>query len=203
MESEIIIVVARSLERLGIVFISGLSLCFGYRLFSIVTHSNAKGMIEGGGFKFKFSNSGPGVFFAGFGTLVLVYALLSDMEIGPPNNGDADDEDIWVRYAQEGETPSYKSSIGALNRLELISDQAKMGGFNESDQEKLIESIEKIRPVRSLLVNAEFGEEGVYSEYKMIMTLCREDPIECENYLKVNNKKGWFEHVDDFNTFLD
>jgi len=72
----------RMLERILAVLIGGGSIYLGYRLFfHIPDDSNHQGRLELPGMKLVLTKVGPGIFFAVFGCIVLVYSLLKPVEI--------------------------------------------------------------------------------------------------------------------------
>lgn len=77
---------ARGVERILVVLFAGLSVYFGFRLFlSLPMTNNQAGKIELPGFKVVLSKVGPGVFFAAFGSAVLVASFLHPVSIDQQN----------------------------------------------------------------------------------------------------------------------
>jgi hypothetical protein len=196
METEVVFALGRALERLGIVAISGLTLWYGFRLFTIVTDADARARLEGQGFNLSFTRVGPGVFFALFGSVVLVYALKSPLDLPLSRGGGGDGQ--RVSYNLGSAQTSYKATISALNQLEMVANQVNAGELRPADREQLVDSVERLSAVRPLLVDAEFGG-GTYAEYSMVRDTCSRDPAACDAYLRSRDKLQWFAEVDDFN----
>ncbi|MCF6255974.1 MAG: hypothetical protein L3J98_06840 [Gammaproteobacteria bacterium] len=77
---------ARSTERILVVLFAGLSVYFGFRLFlALPMQNNQAGKIELPGFKVILSKAGPGIFFAAFGSAVLVASFIHPISIDQQN----------------------------------------------------------------------------------------------------------------------
>ena len=89
LESQLIAIGARHLERLVIALAGALAIWLGYRLFlSMPLAEKGTGKLQlPGGISIFISRVGPGVFFALFGAGVLAYGLHQavSVEIGPPS----------------------------------------------------------------------------------------------------------------------
>jgi hypothetical protein len=83
MDSELIAVAARHLERLLIVLAGGVSIYLGYRMFLAIPRAQAgEGKIElPGGVSIYVTRVGPGVFFALFGAVILGLGLYQGLKI--------------------------------------------------------------------------------------------------------------------------
>jgi hypothetical protein len=66
---------AYNIIRIIVVLISGLSIYLGYRLFYLVTERQGKLKIKDKDTSITLGDVGPGIFFALFGTIVLVFVL--------------------------------------------------------------------------------------------------------------------------------
>lgn len=84
MDAQMLAIVFRGGERLGIVAIAALCIWLGYRLFqSLPAEHNASGTLTLPSAKLVMSKVGPGVFFALFGGLVLWQAVQTQLKAGP------------------------------------------------------------------------------------------------------------------------
>lgn len=84
MDAEMLAIVFRGGERLGIVVIAALCIWFGYKLFqSLPAQHNASGALTLPSAKLVMSKVGPGVFFALFGAVILGQAVVTQMKAGP------------------------------------------------------------------------------------------------------------------------
>ncbi len=139
MNTELIFALSRSIERLGIIGVAGLSIWAGFRLFSIVTEAQASGRLEGQGFKFAMKNVGPGVFFALFGAMVLLYALASPLQLAERKTASDGTSDGVITYGLSSQDkPSYKGAIAAINRIDLLADQAGTASLSEHELKQLV-----------------------------------------------------------------
>ena len=118
----------RGAERVMIVIFAGLAIYFGYRLFlNLPLQNNQKGEIEMPGIKVVMARVGPGVFFAGFGTVILVSSYMNPIEIITP--------DIEIRGEFNTDTPAPK--MGALPTLNTEP-------VNEQDRSRAILAVQII-----------------------------------------------------------
>lgn len=85
MDTELIAIAARHLERLLIVVAGGLSIVLGYRMFLAIPRADkdeGEGKLElPGGISIYVTRVGPGVFFALFGALILALGLQQGLKL--------------------------------------------------------------------------------------------------------------------------
>jgi hypothetical protein len=93
MDSESLLIISRSLERLLIVVFAGASLWMGWQLFLRVANTtdqqaefSYKDMVV------RLQRVGPGVFFALFGAVVLSISLSNSLVVSNPSGGQGQDE---------------------------------------------------------------------------------------------------------------
>jgi hypothetical protein len=114
MDSELVAVVARSLERLVAVLFGGLTVYYGYRLFLVVpveTHSD--GSVKLPGMSVVLAKAGPGLFFTAFGVIVLVTSFINPIDTGN------------YRGATPTVDPATNSSAGMATRVMTPQDAAR------------------------------------------------------------------------------
>lgn len=117
----------RGVERLLIVFLSGLLIYLGYKLFALLpdkSDSNGK-VILPGDVSIYISRIGPGAFFALFGMVVLIYSVKTQVDV--KNNGNEYKMAIPAQSGMSSENQNRLNSqfdmselemqIGSLNRL--------------------------------------------------------------------------------------
>lgn len=117
------IAVLRMFERLLAVLIGGGSIYLGYRLFFQIPHdSEHSGRLELPGIKLVLTKVGPGIFFAAFGCVVVVYSLTTPVEIESQRTASADGAN---EVAQKGlvETASF-TGMGKLAGQSPLSVEA-------------------------------------------------------------------------------
>lgn len=83
------VIIFSSIERILIVLVAGMAMYLGYKLFqlSAQTESGLEGRY--GSWHLRLSKVGPGVFFALFGAVVLVYSLAHRPSMGYPPPADS------------------------------------------------------------------------------------------------------------------
>jgi hypothetical protein len=108
----------RGFERVAIVFVSGIAIYMGAKLFlkGVVTEQSAE--IEGAGWKLKLIKVGPGIFFALFGSSVLIYSVTTKLDISnyPSSSGEDNGSVFSLAY----------STGGVLNTFAQIAEATKL-----------------------------------------------------------------------------
>jgi hypothetical protein len=168
----------RAVERLIVVLGAWSALYFGFRLFEKGLASDA-GMDAGAEkYYLRLRNIGPGVFFAMFGTIVSLYTLFAAPELvanGAPGE---------VSASLKGITPS----VGASNeraQLDLlvrsvvtVERYGLAASTSDAERTALREAIRNLESVKDMLVDARFGKEGAYAEWRRLDALQSSDPAE-------------------------
>lgn len=134
------IAVLRMFERILAVLIGGGSIYLGYRLFfQIPDDSNHRGRLELPGIKLVLTKVGPGIFFAAFGCVVVVYSLTTPVEIASQRSASSDGPNgvaqkgpvetasftgmgkLAGQSPSSGEAASPQQRSGALQAVEMIN----------------------------------------------------------------------------------
>jgi hypothetical protein len=185
MDSEIVAVGARHLERIMIVLAGTLSILLGYRTFLSIPRRSEKG--EGklelpGGISIYVTRVGPGVFFALFGAVILALGLyrVSTVEVreGAPREGVGAPAATIVeerRFSsalspgassqqQEAERTGTLGTVGQLGRLATTLDGA--GGRSLPQQQRIDFGL-ALTDARLRLLAATWNERdwGPYAEF--------------------------------------
>lgn len=115
----------RFIERIIIVFFSGISIILGWHLFKIGIVSPQSGVVSGYGFRFVLQKAGPGVFFSLFGCIVMSIALVNGLEkeeMVEENNGKGDIKRSKYYYfgtAQKKDIDQYRLAINTLGFIDI------------------------------------------------------------------------------------
>jgi hypothetical protein len=84
MDPHLIAVWTRGIERIVAVLLGGMAIYYGFRLFMVVpVETQSDGKIKLPGMSVVLSKAGPGVFFAAFGTLVVLTSLFKPIHLSP------------------------------------------------------------------------------------------------------------------------
>jgi hypothetical protein len=159
MDTDLVAIAARHLERLLIVLAGGLSIVLGYRMFLAIPRAgkDGEGKIElPGGVSIYVTRVGPGVFFALFGALILGLGLQQGLKLEtrqqrPALDAKATGEAPGVatvlekRYSslatagastqqREAERTSALDTVAQLGRLATTLDGPARGGGLSSQQ---------------------------------------------------------------------
>jgi hypothetical protein len=122
------IVVIRMLERILVVLFGGVSIYLGYRLFfHVPMEKRSGGELSFPGMKIVLTRVGPGVFFAAFGSVVLLYSLTNPISVKTAATKDASQ----VAQADASEKTSTKPAHPArasnsVDEFEFIGAGAKV-----------------------------------------------------------------------------
>lgn len=144
-----VVMIMRMFERTLAVAIGGIAIYLGYRLFVLLpTQTDSSGKIELPGYSVVLSKVGPGVFFAGFGTMVLYLSFTSQISISseggdlgfvggfslymPPIENPPDSNSL-VQAVTPQEREQVRQSIQMLNCLERIVNSS--GDIRSDDVE--------------------------------------------------------------------
>lgn len=83
MDSNLIAISARCIERIIAVLLGGLAIYYGFRLFLVVpVQTLSDGKIQMPGLSVVLAKAGPGLFFAAFGAIVVVTSLMRPIQVG-------------------------------------------------------------------------------------------------------------------------
>lgn len=74
------LLIGRELERLLTVLIAGLAVYLGFRLFYLAAEKQGELRVSGKQFSLRLADVAPGIYFALFGSAVLVFSLLSRVD---------------------------------------------------------------------------------------------------------------------------
>lgn len=106
--SLIALMMVRLGERILVVFIGGLAIYLGYRLFALVpTDNQSGGKITLPGFSVVLSKVAPGVFFAAFGSILLYQSLSKELDIKAPDLHISGAVDDWRPDQQTTALPAF------------------------------------------------------------------------------------------------
>jgi hypothetical protein len=164
------VAIMRMVERITAVLIGGLAIYLGYRLFFHLPFSrDHEGQLELPGVKVVLSRVGPGVFFAAFGSLVLLYSFTNPVIITPDKKmlaASIDEADDSSSKAMEGKSfigisgvPSAQQRSKALTTIEVLNCAQKMleGEVSRPDFEDQIAIA--IREAKRVLILSVWNED--------------------------------------------
>lgn len=142
-----------------IVIISGATIYFGYKLFYLVTERQGKLQIEGKDTQIGLSDVGPGIFFALFGSLILIIALFTQPYIERKTTGENGQVDIHRTPASSNESASeialvnlcvdeehndlFEEGLEILSTLEWFYQNKKLDKISVNDKESILKFVKK------------------------------------------------------------
>jgi len=176
------IAVLRMLERILAVVIGGGAIYLGYRLFfQIPDDSNHRGRLELPGIKLVLTKVGPGIFFAAFGCIVVVYSLTTPVEIESQRTVSSQGADELARNdifettsftgmgtladesLQSGATASPQQRSAALQAVEMINCLHRLGEPHDDLYELATPAVRQAK--QALLLSVwdpdDWGDPGV------------------------------------------
>jgi hypothetical protein len=176
METDLIVVVMRSLEKIAAVAGGILAVWIGYKLFSLVPH-RAEGEAKiafPGGFSLFATRVGPGVFFALFGTGLIAYTVTSPVSYefdkkkdtgvfngmsGSSNNSAAPSGFV----PRPAGTPEVESSVRALN-VWFSSTAASLDGTSKNNIRVAIREA-KLSMMREIWDREKWGDYDILQNW--------------------------------------
>jgi hypothetical protein len=158
MDPEMVVTIARSLERLMITAGGILALLYGFRLFLARIVNRQEASLETKDFSLKLSRVGPGVFFAILGTVILVYAVCSTLTLNPASTTKDGSKDSIHYFGSNNQT--------ALNRCQAINTTRQVLDKNiqaaapdSSDRNNLVGAKELLSGIQDEIIANIFGPE--------------------------------------------
>jgi len=175
--TDLTIMILRLCERIFAVGIAGVTIYFGFKLFTLLpTQSDNSGKISLPGFKVVLSKVGPGIFFAALGSLILYQSFTSPIQL----NGDTGKfvgatgfESIPTSPTSEpsrSDTPStakqlaeVRQTLQILNCMEQITQKPESGLHADDVEESTRKA--KISLVESVWDNKKWGEKITFRKW--------------------------------------
>jgi hypothetical protein len=172
----------RAVERLMVVGAAILSIYYGYKLFGLTLASDGEMEASTNAFKIKMQKIAPGVFFALFGTGVLIYSLGHTLSINAPvaikqgkeNSREvvSSKDSIAVNYL--GRTTAIEIEMDAIKNIGMVSNLINRYGLGANatqvEYNMVNSSLSALQSYRGVIIDANFGP-GTFKAYKDIATL--------------------------------
>jgi len=139
MDPQSLTIVVGAFQRILSIFIGGMLIYFGYRLFLSLPGKRGRegGSGEfslGGSNKLKLSKVGPGVFFAIFGAGLIAYSFAKPMKVNIPAAAQAAPSATTAPGAGTGSVAAAGFSyVGAVSAPETDEDRARMRAETQED----------------------------------------------------------------------
>ena len=169
-----ILVFGRAIERVLIVLICGASLGFGWNLFREGVVKDQEAALSRGQWKLTFKKVGPGVFFALFACIGLVYAVTSPLTLGPRTAAKGE----LTALAAATITASYdaptvdklaRDEIRAINTLTILWQSDRLPNAPKAELQAGDQSAKMLLERKDRLLQAIFPQE--YERYKDIKSI--------------------------------
>ena len=164
----------RAAERILIVISGLICIILGYGLFRLtyaaVDKSNSELVAKGGGFEVTLRNVWPGVFFAAFGMIILVAAILSQIKsVATTSPGGLSQSGVY----QGGGLPAADSKTRASNAIAAIGAVLALGEFRTDVRSpESATAISRLGTAQIDLVDIAYGQ-GSYDKFTDIMSKSR------------------------------
>jgi hypothetical protein len=157
MTADILFVLMRSMERLIIVVIGGVSLWMGWQLFLRMQLEEQQAEVTWNNVSVKLQRVGPGIFFAAFGTI-----LLGIFAWNLPSLTPATGQQPTIRMIEDTEgTKALDSKIVALNITINIADSPSETPITPGIRDALHKRRQDIVVIRNDLLRQRFTEQKV------------------------------------------
>ena len=173
-----ILTIARATERILIVLICGASLGFGWNLFRVGILNDQKAEMSWNNWKIAFRQVGPGIFFALFAVVGLVFALKSPLTVGDlPSSaqsakGATTETSEHINYIGDA-ADNAKREISAINTVAVLWT-AYEPQVPAAHQASAREAFSILRARKEMLLGAEYPDQ--YPAYQAVMEKLRKNP---------------------------
>jgi len=155
-----IAMLGRILERVSIVFVAGLSLWIGGSLFkSITLPSDQQATFEYNNLIIKLHKVGPGIFFALFGAAILIFAVISPLEI--TNEKSPTSANVKIKYLKDIDRVELERWTAALTTSRNISKIPAALPIPQPDRKLIASASDALIEMRSMLLTLQFSETDV------------------------------------------
>lgn len=154
------LIVGRVVERLLITLFGGISLAFGWNLFRVGVANEQVAELAKADLKVKLQKVGPGVFFALFGTLVLIAGLLNPLRVSPPATaGESATPELGTFSYLSGSEVAAKQTVQSLNTLlDIVPPESEVGPLVVADVADLASVRPEIEALRNDIARGFIGE---------------------------------------------
>ncbi|MFL6301913.1 MAG: hypothetical protein ACJ72H_00090 [Candidatus Sulfotelmatobacter sp.] len=166
-----ILVLGRAIERVLIVLICGASLGFGWNLFREGVVEDQEAEVSRGQWKLTLKKVGPGVFFALFACIGLVYAVTSPLTLGPRTATKGDHTalgaaTITASYNAPTVDKLARDEIKAINTLTILWRSDRLPNAPKTELEAGDQAAQMLLERKDRLLRAIFPQD--YDRYKDI-----------------------------------
>ena len=131
MDPEAITTVARSAERLIICLSGAASLAMGWNLFKVGVVGPQSGELKGKDWSVKLQRCGPGIFFALFGAIILIFSIQGQLRLNPAAAAATATQTAQISYYGGQDAQSRLQMVQSINRIE--ADVSELQRELESD----------------------------------------------------------------------
>lgn len=170
MDPLVIAIACRSIERLIIILIGGLSVYLGWALFKLPIPNDSGAEIKHGQLQIVLRRIGPGVFFALFGTAVTIFSLAYPVHFEEtravqkmPGSQVSNDVNEHREFsgAGGGNRDLFKPKVRALNTAIKAIDSRGDANMHQAAFNDLAQAEPTLRLIRDDLIQRQFGSNLV------------------------------------------
>jgi hypothetical protein len=195
-----LVILGRIAERFCASIGAIIALWCGFRLFYTVATQDSTAEIVASGYKFAMTKVGPGIFFALFGSIILVYSITSHVSFSSEELSALKKSPAPASEAQQSTQSLPESSrafkyrgiagtrkddipilIRAVNTLVDMADRQGQGTtkFSERETALILKSVSKLKDIqRSYIDN--IIRDGAFDEYVNLEQSCLKNEPPCQ-----------------------
>jgi hypothetical protein len=164
-----IVVVTRASERIVVVIAGVVALVLGYRLFDKAADLGALTAEVPQRIKLQMQRIGPGIFFALFGTAILIYVMSSNIDVSPPGPVGTTASALRFSSPVPEALSSKEKSAQVAHAIEVMKTFAAAGPQPQSkeDEQRRSDAIQLVESVQAGFVDFVVGS-GAYGDWKII-----------------------------------
>jgi hypothetical protein len=186
--------IGRTTERILIVLVSALCLSFGFQLFKVSAQHSGELLAQRGSWSLKLSQVGPGVFFALFGSAILITSIVTQ----PSIETKSDQKQVSIRGMMGAATKSSSAlpdTLAALNTIVSISPTTVQGPLDPNEARRLRAAADELASFRPILLDEILGR-GRYDEWKKINVQINNGLSVQEEFTSDPNLRNRYEEAD-------
>jgi hypothetical protein len=163
-----IVVITRAAERIVVAIAGVVALTFGYRLFEKAADLGSLSAEIPQKIKLQMQRIGPGIFFALFGTAILIYVMSSNVAMVPTSAAGATAPVLRFSGPVQEALSSKEKSAQAAHAIEVIKTFAvAVPPQTKEDEQRRSDAIQLVENVQSGFVDQVVGK-GAYGDWKVI-----------------------------------
>jgi hypothetical protein len=164
-----IVVVTRASERIVVVIAGVVALVLGYRLFDKAADLGALTAEVPQKIKLQMQRIGPGIFFALFGTAILIYVMSSNIDVVPISASEKTSQVLRFSGPVQEALSNREKSAEVAHAIEVMKTLVSAGPqpLTKEDERRRSDAVQLVENVQAGFVDQAVGT-GAFGDWKVI-----------------------------------